>query len=59
MLLIACHTAGPSYPEMSREAIQNALDDAGITFNSIEAAVSYFLAVNLFELFTECRICVW
>lgn len=30
--------AGPSYPEMSREAIQNALDDAGITFDSVEAA---------------------
>ena len=33
--------AGPSYPELSREAMQNALDDAGITFDSVEAAVGF------------------
>ena len=39
--------AGPSYPELSREAIQNALDDAGITFDSVEAAVSFILNARL------------
>jgi len=33
--------AGPTYPEMSREAIQKALDDAGVLFDSVEAAVSF------------------
>ena len=45
---------------MSREAIQNALDDAGITFDSVEAAVSSYYNDDVCEqLVIECRFCVW
>ena len=33
---------GPSYPEMAKEAVSKALQDSGVPYEAIEAAVSLF-----------------
>ena len=32
---------GPTYPEMTKEAVSNALSDAGLPYEAIQAAVRY------------------
>ena len=45
---------GPSYPEMAKEAVSNALQDSGVPYEAIQAAVSLSTPVWVFFcLFSE------
>ena len=55
--------AGPSYPEMAKEAVTKALEDAGVPYDAIEAAVSslahFFFATRMsVHQGTVCALCL-